>query len=191
MKDIFEKIYVNNVWGGKQSKSGPGSDLQETVSIRKSLPLLINKLGVRSILDIPCGDFNWFSETNWGDLQEYHGCDIVDKIIEDNRKKFPKVNFSVKDITKDDLPYADMILTRECLGHLSDQDVKKAILNIKRAKPLFFVATHFPNYKKKDIKNGAWRAINMEYYLTKDFELLELLKEDKKDKYLGVWKLND
>ena len=189
MEKIFENIYVNSTWGGRQSRSGTGSDLAETVSIRKSLPLLIDRLKVRSILDIPCGDFNRFSETNWGDLREYHGCDIVEKIIEDNRKKFPTVKFSVKDITKDTLPDADLILTRDCLGHLSNKNVKKAVANIKRARPRFLVATHWPGYGDKDIKDGGWRPINMDKFLDSDFELIELLDEDIKDKYLGVWRL--
>ena len=32
---IFSKIYKNNYWGSNFSKSGPGSDLDNTVNIRK------------------------------------------------------------------------------------------------------------------------------------------------------------
>ena len=50
---IFSKIYKNNYWGSNFSKSGPGSDLDNTVNIRKKIPNIIKKYKIKSIFDAP------------------------------------------------------------------------------------------------------------------------------------------
>ena len=62
MEQIFRKIYSTNEWGAKSSRSGPGSEIEMTTNIRRELPLLIEKYGIKSVVDIPCGDFNWMKE---------------------------------------------------------------------------------------------------------------------------------
>lgn len=54
---IFTKIYKENYWSGKSSVSGQGSDLEQTQTIVKELPILLNDLKISTMLDIPCGDF--------------------------------------------------------------------------------------------------------------------------------------
>ena len=44
---------------GCKSLCGPGSSLLSTRKIRQQLPLLIQDLEVRSVLDAGCDDFNW------------------------------------------------------------------------------------------------------------------------------------
>src|ERR1700690_4609194 len=75
---IFLDAFRDNRWGDAESISGPGSNLRVTEEIRKAIPELIADLGVRSILDIPCGDFNWMSRLDLG--VDYTGADIVDLI---------------------------------------------------------------------------------------------------------------
>ncbi len=55
----FRRIYTRNAWGSKGSVSGSGSESEFTASLRVTLPDLLRELGVRSVLDAPCGDFNW------------------------------------------------------------------------------------------------------------------------------------
>lgn len=59
---VFSEVFQGNLWGDPESLSGPGSNLLETRTIRRDLPRLFAKYGVRSILDVPCGDFNWMKE---------------------------------------------------------------------------------------------------------------------------------
>ena len=61
---IFLKIYKNNYWGSKTSKSGPGSDLSNTRKIREELPKIIKKYNINSIFDAPCGDFFWMKKSS-------------------------------------------------------------------------------------------------------------------------------
>ena len=57
-EEIFTDAYQNNLWNAQESRSAPGSNLAHTTTIRKELLILAAQLGVSSILDIPCGDFN-------------------------------------------------------------------------------------------------------------------------------------
>src|SRR5438046_7814005 len=58
----FTDIYRHRGFGGADSASGPGSDLAQTQSIRDALPELLRELGVRTLLDIPCGDYHWMRQ---------------------------------------------------------------------------------------------------------------------------------
>src|SRR4051794_25090217 len=80
VEEIFTDIFRRNGWQGTVSNSGGGSDLVQTRRIIADLPLLIDQFRVRSILDIPCGDFFWMRHT---DLRgaEYIGGDIVSELI--------------------------------------------------------------------------------------------------------------
>jgi hypothetical protein len=42
--------------------------------------MLAAQLGVSSILDIPCGDFNWTQSVNFGSCR-YFGADIVEDLV--------------------------------------------------------------------------------------------------------------
>lgn len=56
---IFNDLVNNNKWCGKESLSGTGSDLSQTRIIAAEIPLLLKELNIHSMIDIPCGDFNW------------------------------------------------------------------------------------------------------------------------------------
>ena len=62
LEEWFSHIYLNNRWNSKESRSGKGSELIQTVEVRKIIPDIIKKYNIKSILDIPCGDFNYMKE---------------------------------------------------------------------------------------------------------------------------------
>lgn len=76
LRELFSQIHVHNLWGDQESISGPGSSLAETVALREELPRLLRRLGVRSMLDAPCGDCYWLGHIDL-DLDRYLGIDIV------------------------------------------------------------------------------------------------------------------
>ena len=61
-KEIFSGIYENYGFGSSESRSGPGSTLEETKLLREEIKKLIVKKGIKSVVDIPCGDFHWMKE---------------------------------------------------------------------------------------------------------------------------------
>jgi hypothetical protein len=103
--DRFTLIYHLNIWGSQESVSGPGSTVAKTESIRGLLPILFKKFQIRSILDVPCGDFNWMQLL---DLQgiSYIGGEIVEPLVRELNMKFSSdgISFIQMDITKVSLP---------------------------------------------------------------------------------------
>src|SRR3972149_4870646 len=130
-ESIFTEIYRKHRWGGK-SRSGPGSDFEETEEIRCELPNVLEEYQITSMLDIPCGDFNWLRTIDFNSIL-YLGADIVHEIIVENKKKYSTINrsFVKRDILKNSLPKADLVLCRDLLVHFSNKDVLKALKNIK------------------------------------------------------------
>jgi hypothetical protein len=63
---VFSEIYERNLWNDPESVSGRGSTLRRTTIIRRELPALLIDVGAKSLLDAPCGDFNWMRLTELG-----------------------------------------------------------------------------------------------------------------------------
>ncbi len=86
-KHIFTEIHRNNAWGGKDSVSGPGSDVRQTKIIVQELLNLFNDFNISTMLDIPCGDFHWMKDANLNAI-DYTGGDIVEELIQENSEKY-------------------------------------------------------------------------------------------------------
>src|SRR5215510_10802135 len=84
MESTFAPFYTESLWGDSESRSGPGSNLTRTAKLRHELPALLQEIGARSMLDAPCGDFNWMKDTNLS-LDLYFGVDIIPDLIARNR----------------------------------------------------------------------------------------------------------
>src|SRR5258706_16364614 len=56
---VFREIYRQNEWADPQSVSGTGSNVQSTVVVRAALQHLLTERRISTLLDAPCGDFNW------------------------------------------------------------------------------------------------------------------------------------
>ncbi|MGH6681620.1 MAG: class I SAM-dependent methyltransferase, partial [Bradyrhizobium sp.] len=163
MKDVFERIYSQNGWGNAQSRSGDGSEFKQTEAIRAKLPDLFKEFSVTSLLDIPCGDFNWMQLL---DLDiEYVGADVVAELIERNQLRYgrPRRHFEILDITQQTLPNVDLILCRDLLVHLSFGEIENALANITRSGSRYLLTTTFPSRGvNSDIKAGQWRPLNLQ-----------------------------
>ena len=160
--DIFSEISRNKGWGGN-SLSGMGSDLEQTESVRRHLVPLLEEYGVNSLLDLPCGDFYWMKLVDLG-KRRYLGGDLVADLIQANQQIYEseKRRFVVLDLLQDSLPDADLILCRDCLIHLSNGDIFKALKNIKKSQIAYILTTSYPLLKRNtDILTGDFRAINL------------------------------
>jgi SAM-dependent methyltransferase len=121
MRKMLRNVFEQKVWRGSDegSRSGPGSTMEATAKLRAALPGVFDRYDVKTFLDAPCGDWNWMSQVNLGNVA-YIGGDIAEPVIADNIARFerPGVSFLHLDITSDPLPKADMIMCRDCLFHL-------------------------------------------------------------------------
>lgn len=194
---VFLKIYQDNAWDGTASVSGPGSTSDSTHALREALPGVVKALGARSLLDIPCGDFEWMQHVPL-DLK-YIGGDLVQPLVEQNRKAFgDKGEFYQLDLLRDQLPAADIVFCRDCLVHLSFREINLALRNMRSAAPRYLMTTTFPGHEENaDTVTPYWRALNMQRSPFNFPAPLELIKDysdaqpDHQGKYLGVWRVAD
>ncbi len=195
---IFSDIYVQRAWNGQESVSGPGSDLHQTRTIAKAIPEILSEYKLKSILDIPCGDFNWMKTVNLEGI-EYIGADIVQAIVDGNNEKYARkgVSFVKADLINDPLPDADLIFCRDCLVHLSQANIFKAFKNMRRSTAKYLLTTTFPaRSENRDIPTGRWSALNLElppFRLPKPLRAItEGSTEDNgryADKTLALWEI--
>src|SRR5262245_31994721 len=109
-----------------------------------------------------CGDWSFSSAIDWGDAS-YRGADIASDVIEVVRKKHEKGNikFKVGDITED-LPAADLLISKDVLQHLSNKLIHKFIKNnLRKGKYKWVILTNDRSSENRDIPSGQYREIDL------------------------------
>lgn len=161
----FTRTYELNYWGNDESRSGSGSTLAFTESVRAALPKIIADFNIRSMFDAPCGDWNWMKVLRPTLPISYIGGDIVRQLIEQNQQTYagPDTQFVHADITKDPLPEVDLWFCRDCLFHLSIADTMAALHNYVRSGIPYLLTTTYDlkGHTNTDILSGDWRILNL------------------------------
>jgi hypothetical protein len=177
--------------------SGVGSDLNATKTLVSAFRSSVESLSVRSILDIPCGDFVWMQNIDLGEIT-YIGADIIESLIVSHQRSHASARktFRTLDLVTDDLPQVDLILCRDCLVHFSHRLAKKAINNIKRSNSRYLLATTFPQHaNNNDIVTGTWHPLNLcapPFNFPAPVQLIdERHAPPYEDKSLGLWNISD
>lgn len=205
LRKKFTEIYHENLFGGRVSRSGKGSDLEQTEEVRKWLPDLVKRREIGRFLDAPCGDLFWMRHLDFGDTR-YVGIDIVEDLIEKNKAEFGPCGreFLCANLATDSLPGTDMIFCRDCLVHLSFEETFEVLRRFRETEAEYLVTTTFVDRDENlDLydQNGLdriWRVLNLQLALFHFPDPLELLDEKCSesggayaDKSLGVWHLQE
>jgi hypothetical protein len=181
------------MWGNPESFSGFGSTLAATADARRGLEELIGRYHVSSILDVPCGDFNWMQALRYAG--DYTGADIVPDLVARNSARYGRADrrFLELDVCKDALPPADLVLCRECLNHLPVAAVDQALVRLEAAAKRLVVLTHYPEVVENVDQPASfvYRSLN---FSRPPFSLRppdELIDEGtfEAGKHLGIWDL--
>ena len=157
----FERIYRDNLWNSSESRSGSGSELQNTRQLVQELKLLFDKLNIHSLLDIPCGDFNWMRTMDLSAI-DYIGADIVLDLLAYLRATYHQYCFVQLDIRCDKLPRCDFVLCRDCIVHFDFIDGLRAVDNVRNSGARWFAATTFPSLSRNDDLTSIWRPLNLQ-----------------------------
>jgi 2-polyprenyl-3-methyl-5-hydroxy-6-metoxy-1,4-benzoquinol methylase len=199
-QQVFTDIYKENAWRGKASRSGAGSDIDQTKIIAKEMPILFREFRISTLLDIPCGDFHWMKHVDLSGI-DYTGADVVDELICSNTKHYARdgVCFQKINLLEDSLPKAHVVFCRDCLVHFSFEDIFQALTNICNSGIEFLLTTTFPERKEnRDIATGQWRVLNLEvtpFLLPRPLKLInEGCTQGRgayRDKALGLWRVTD
>jgi len=153
---VFSDIYSRNLWGGPPGDfySGTGSDSAVAEPYVDAVSRFITSNGIRSIVDLGCGDFRVGRQLVIRTGVSYHGVDVVPELVARNVEVFggEGVTFSNRDITTDALPQAEVCLIRQVLQHLSNEQVSRVLRRCEGYRYLI-VTEHFP---------GAVQSINLD-----------------------------
>jgi SAM-dependent methyltransferase len=167
LTDTFNRIYAEGTWGkdvtGKGT-SGTGSTLEITREYRAYVEDFMKKHAVKSVVDAGCGDWTFSSAIDWGDAS-YLGVDIASDVIDAVRKKHEKgtITFKTGDITED-LPAADLLISKDVLQHLSNELVHKFIKNnLRNGKYKWVILTNDRSSGPQNLDTvpGGYRAIDL------------------------------
>jgi hypothetical protein len=198
--DAFRHAYQNNLWAGPESRSGCGAGSDQTGILRAALPDLCRRLGINTLLDLPCGDWNWMSSVALGAVT-YIGADLLSEVVARNQKAYSSSSrsFLQLDLTASPFPAADLMLCRDCLVHLSFVDIRRALKNLRGAEIRYLLTTTFPAQEvNADIRTGDWRPLNLQAPPFCFPAPLELINEGCTesggrfpDKSLGLWRVAD
>jgi SAM-dependent methyltransferase len=216
LEEVFTDIYKNRKWSSTESASGTGSELKATVNIRKQIPIVFKKYGIKRILDIGCGDVNWM-KTLFYDFEFYLGIDVVKVVINRNRKLYgsDKILFKQAIITNSEFSFYkelnsydfDVVILNDVLVHLSFEDIKIVLEKLKQSTVKYILTTTFLDYENnRDIPSGRWRPLNLmrePFDFPRPLEVIdntdELVVNDPADvkkktgagKSLALWGLQD
>lgn len=197
VEDIFGEIYSKQLWKNKTSVSGPGSEVEYSKQLLFFLPYIIKDLNIKSITDIGCGDFNLLKEVDLTGI-DYTGIDIVPELIMMNREKYGKdhLRFEYKNIVKDDLPSADLVICRDVLVHLGIRQISEVLEKVKMSGAKYFLSTTFPSASNTDIVTGTWRPVSLTsapFYLDEPLIMFNEFPffHDKNvpARFIALWKL--
>lgn len=197
--EVFARIWRLGLWSVGETRSGPDSTVARTARIRREIPALLAELGAKSLLDAPCGDFNWMRHVDLEGIA-YHGIDIVPGIIEANVRLHAKPgarSFSCMDLASPDaaLPRADVVVCREMLAHLPLRDALLVLRNFAESGSTRLLATTFTAHgTNADCIPGFWRKLNLEkppFSFPPPERSIREDSLDTPDKHLGLWKLAD
>jgi hypothetical protein len=200
METIFQSIYESNAWENNESPSGPGSTKARGADFIDDLLCALRDLRCRTLLDVPCGDFNWVGPIAEA-MDRYIGADIVPELVSRNRRLYSstRVRFIRLDLAADRIPDADAILCRDCFVHLSFRDTGRCLENIQRSRATYLVTTTFADHpENQDIQTGSWRPLNLErppFWFPKPLRTIDERCHHSggiyADKRLKIWRVTD
>lgn len=163
-EERFNYIYEAQSWGpGGESRSGYGSSLRATSTLREQLSRLLAELEITSIFDAGCGDFNWMKEVPYSGT--YIGADIVPSLIDRLNDEYGNEShrFVSMDIAKHRPPTVDLIICRRVLFHYPDADVAAALRNFRASGSRWLLVTTDTHARRNwDIEVGGQRRLNLE-----------------------------
>lgn len=198
----FTMIYKSGFWTGYKfkNKSGSGSCLSATINIRNELSKFLQEYSIKSIFDVPCGDLNWISEMEFGNIN-YIGGDIVKELVSINQNKYVnnnKFKFVYFNLLKDDIPDVDVIFIRDLFIHLSNEQVSLIMSKVLSSSVKYIITTTYPEITENKVENTGdrWRKINLEiapFCLPEAMLYLDDSWNDSKvdsRKKMGVWRIS-
>ena len=156
-----------------ESISGPGSSKSNAKEASELISNTLNKYNIKSILDLGCGDWNWFENIKLTNIN-YIGWDADVDMITSNQFNYSEnnIDFDVKDIVLEDYPFVDLIICRDVLFHMPIKMALHVLNKIKKSCK-YLISTSFRDVDhNKGIDGEEWGYYSINLNIT-PFDLLK------------------
>jgi 2-polyprenyl-3-methyl-5-hydroxy-6-metoxy-1,4-benzoquinol methylase len=157
--DFWNKRYSSGRGSGKGSRNGELAFKVRTISD------LISENGIKSIIDVGCGDGILADKIIRKTNIPYHGLDISDEAIRINSTKYPHLRFGLLD-TSDFAFRADLLLCVDVLFHIkSDEIFHEVLRSINRSYDKMAIISNYDDDFEinKDGSHMARRKYNVNW----------------------------
>jgi SAM-dependent methyltransferase len=168
VKQVFSEIYENKIWGvndAGEGWSGGGSSCETTNEYRDFIQKFLKEYGITSVLDLGCGDWEFSKFINWNGI-DYLGLDAVPRVIKKNKERYEydTIHFECADALLCDLPSAELLLCKDVLQHLTNEDILVISAQFKKYK--YCLITNGVDYDtlssdNADIQRGDYRPLDL------------------------------
>ena len=129
MKEEFTYIYDNEKWG-KNKGSGEGSRPKFNQEYIPFLEDFLKTNNIKSVIDFGCGDWQFSRYIDWGDKPfstmpkiDYLGLDVVDSVIDNNKKEFPQHSFVSDTNVFNHLEGRELIIIKDVFIHWPNETI--------------------------------------------------------------------
>jgi SAM-dependent methyltransferase len=170
-QQVFTKIYEEGAWGrsddpSQRFYSGSGShDESVAGAYVDAIRAFLSAFKARpSVVDLGCGDFHVGSQIR-SLCKQYVACDIVEPLVMFNKEKYKSldVDFRLVDMTRDELPRADIVFVRQVLQHLSNKQISSALPQIAVKYKYLVLTEHLPS--ENDFVPNLDKAVGADFRL--------------------------
>jgi hypothetical protein len=153
-REIFTNVYQKKLWGSASPEyespfySGPGSSDPQIVDpyVETVKRFFASFPAKKKAVDLGCGDFRVGSRII-DSFDSYTACDVVPELVHFNKEYWRHLpaEFRVVDLVKDEIPTGDVLILRQVLQHLSNDDISKFIQLIPRGFSYLLLTEHLPS----------------------------------------------
>lgn len=176
---VFTKIYDSGLWGTPGS-SGSGSEPKgEAAAYVKLVPAMLRFAGVKSVVDLGCGDGRVLAAIASGtDGIRYTGVDCVRFVLDQLREKLPHHAWLHVDLCDavacfEHLPEADVYLAKDLFHHWPEERIRTFLANLREwrlCKWLLTCNDREQSLSKRDCELGGYRALDGRFPPLRDFQ---------------------
>jgi SAM-dependent methyltransferase len=135
--DAFTRIYRQKMWGNPVNEkffSGGGSLEHFGGPYAEAVNRFIAERGIKTVVDLGCGDFRIGRRICEANQIRYIGVDIVPDLIAHNTSKFAGngIEFKCVNIIDGQLPDGQLCLIRQVLQHMSNGGIAGVLANCSK-----------------------------------------------------------
>lgn len=184
LAEVFTRLYETNFWGGEESpESGSGSTKTAALPYVTSVKSFIQNNSIKKVLDIGHGDWEMWDDYKFENV-DYVGIDVYEKMtiklettIGNNHRKFLTMNA----ITQN-LPVADLCISKDVLQHLPLKDIKAILYKLKEYKYII-ICNDFYKFRFYEAAKALRRFISIR-------ERISMISSRKNPLFLKLRKTN-